>query len=168
MSTQLTKFNFILLENYIMARTAKPFTAEFVQSFESKFFEMFPSVKTDGLLTRKQVVSTMRVLGTDEYPMWLLQEKNRKDRGVYKLAEYVAPVPKAPKVAANKATKGKSSGPSVNSQRWASGKAPLKASQVKLAKGDQNPGAFDDSVTYDDVASLRSEFGLGEFRNTLD
>lgn len=167
MSTQLTKFNFILLENYIMARTAKPFTAEFVQSFEAKFFEMFPSVKTDGLLTRKQVVSTMRVLGTDEYPMWLLQEKNRKDRGVYKLATYVAPVAKAPKTVANKATKGKSSGPSVNSQRWASGKAPLKV--AKTAKGDKDvTGAFDDSVTYEDVASLRNEFGLGEFRNTLD
>jgi hypothetical protein len=151
-----------------MARTAKPFTAEFVQTFEAKFFEMFPSVKTDKELTRKQVVSTMRVLGTDEYPMWLLQEKNRKDRGVYKLAEYVAPAPKAPKVAKNKATKG-TSGPSVNSQRWASGKAPLKTVKVvKLPKGDSNPGAFDDSVTYDDVASLRSEFGLGEFRNTLD
>ena len=150
-----------------MARIAKPFTAEFVQTFEAKFFEMFPSVKTDGLLTRKQVVSTMRVLGTDEYPMWLLQEKNRKDRGVYKLAEYVAPAPKAPKQIANKATKGKSSGPSINSQRWASGKAPLKTSQVK-PKMESNPGAFDDSVTYEDVASLRSEFGLGEFRNTLD
>jgi hypothetical protein len=152
-----------------MARTAKPFTAEFVQTFEAKFFEMFPSVKTDKELTRKQVVSTMRVLGTDEYPMWLLQEKNRKDRGVYKLAEYVAPAPKAPKVAKNKATKGISSGPSVNSQRWASGKAPLKQVKVvKAVKGDYNPGAFDDTVTYDDVASLRSEFGLGEYRNTLD
>lgn len=154
-----------------MARTAKPFTAEFVQSFEAKFFEMFPSVKTDKELTRKQVVATMRVLGTDEYPMWLLQEKNRKGRGVYKLGEYVAPAPKAPKVAKNKATKG-TAGPSVNSQRWASGLAPLKKAKtvkvVKADKGEYNPGAYDDSVTYEDVASLRSEFGLGEFRNTLD
>ena len=148
-----------------MARTAKSYTAEFVQSFEAKFFEMHPSVKTDGLLTRKQVVATMRVLGTDEYPMWLLQEKNRKDRGVYKLATYVPPTPKAPKVAANKA--GKSSGPSTNSKRWASGLAPLKV--AKTAKSDKDvTGAFDDSVTYEDVASLRNEFGLGEFRNTLD
>lgn len=149
-----------------MARQAKPFTAEFVQSFEAKFFEMFPSVKVDKELTRKQIVSTMRVLGTDEYPMWLLQEKNRKDRGVYKLAEYVAPVAKAPKVAKNKATKG-TTGPSVNSQRWSSGLPPKKVNVVKV-KGDYNPGAFDDTVTFEDVASLRSEFGLGEFRNTMD
>lgn len=147
-----------------MARIAKPFTAEFVKSFEDKFFSMYPSVKTDGLLTRKQVVATMRVLGTDEYPMWLLQEKNRKDRGVYKLAEYVAPAPKAPKVVKNKATKG-TAGPSANSKRWASGLAPMK----KTVKSDRDvTGAFDDSVEYADVQSLRNEFGLGEFRNTLD
>jgi hypothetical protein len=152
-----------------MARIAKPFTATFVETFEAKFFEMFPSVKVDGELNRKQVVSTMRVLGTEDYPMWLLQEKNRKGRGVYKLGAYTAPVPKAPKVAANKSTKG-STGPSVNSQRWAAGKAPLKvAKPVKSVKGDRDlAGAFDDSVTYEDVASLRNEFGLGEYRNTMD
>ena len=153
-----------------MARTAKTFTAEFVKNFEAKFFEMHPSVKTDGILNRKQVVSTMRVLGTDEYPMWLLQEKNRTGRGVYKLGEYVAPVPKAPKVKANKPAKGKV-GPSVNSQRWASGKAPLKvakAAKVKTGSADVNPGAYDNSVDYEDVVGLRNEFGLGEFRNTLD
>lgn len=148
-----------------MARTAKAFSADFVKTFEDKFFAMHPSVKTDGVLNRKQVVSTMRVLGVEDYPMWLLQEKNRTGRGVYKLGTYVAPVAKAPKVKANKAAKGKV-GPSVNSQRWASGKAPIKT--AKVAKGDSNPAAFDDSVEYDDVQSLRNEFGLGEFRNTLD
>ena len=147
-----------------MARIAKPFTAEFVQSFESKFFEMHPSVKTDGVLTRKQVVATMRVLGTEEYPMWLLQEKNRSGRGVYKLAAYVAPAPKAVKVKANKSAKAKLAGPSENSQRWASGLAPKKKVKVK----SDLTGAFDDSVDFDDVMSLRNEFGFGEFRNTLD
>lgn len=147
-----------------MARIAKSYTAEFVQTFEDKFFSMHPSVKTDGVLTRKQVVATMRVLGTDEYPMWLLQEKNRKDRGVYKLAAYVPPAQKAPKVVANKATKGKV-GPSENSKRWASGLAPMK----KKVKSDSDvTAAFDDSVEYEDVQSLRNEFGLGEFKNTLD
>lgn len=150
-----------------MARTAKAFTAEFVKTFEDKFFSMHPSVKTDGILNRKQVVATMRVLGTDEYPMWLLQEKNRTGRGVYKLGTYVAPTPKAPKVKANKPAKGKV-GPSVNSQRWASGKAPLKTAAPKAAKGDSNPAAYDNSVEFEDVVNLRNEFGLGEFRNTLD
>jgi hypothetical protein len=152
-----------------MARIAKPFSAEFVETFEAKFFEMHPSVKTDGELNRKQVVATMRVLNTEDYPMWLLQEKNRKGRGVYKLASYVAPVPKAAKAPKAPKAKGLAGGPSVNSQRWASGKAPLKQVKVvKAVKGDYNPGAFDDSVTYEDVASLRNEFGLGEFRNTMD
>ena len=146
-----------------MARTAKSFTAEFVKTFEDKFFAMHPSVKTDGVLTRKQVVSTMRVLGIEDYPMWLLQEKNRKDRGVYKLAAYVPPTPKAPKVAANKAAKGKV-GPTENSKRWASGLAPK-----KTVKADKDvTAAYDDSVTFEDVQSLRSEFGLGEFKNTLE
>lgn len=150
-----------------MARIAKTFSPEFVQSFEAKFFEMHPSVKTDGVLTRKQVVSTMRVLGTEEYPMWLLQEKNRSGRGVYKLAAYVAPAPKAAKVKANKSATAKLAGPSVNSQRWASGKAPLKVAKKVKSDGDI-AGGFDDSVEFDDVMSLRNEFGFGEFRNTLD
>lgn len=147
-----------------MARIAKPFSAEFVQSFEAKFYEMHPSVKTDGVLTRKQVVSTMRVLGTDEYPMWLLQEKNRTGRGMYKVASYVAPVAKAPKVKANKSTTKGVTGPSENSQRWASGLAPKK----KAKATSDLTGAYDDSVEFEDVMSLRGEFGLGEFRNTLD
>lgn len=150
-----------------MARIAKSFSAEFVKTFEDKFFEMHPAVKTDGVLTRKQVVSTMRVLGTEEYPMWLLQEKNRAGRGVYKLAAYVAPAPKAAKVAANKAKTGKLKGPSVNSQRWASGLAPMKVAKKVKSDGDIS-ASFDDSVEFDDVMSLRNEFGFGEFRNTLD
>lgn len=150
-----------------MARIAKAYSADFVKTFEDKFFSMHPSVKTDGVLNRKQVVATMRVLGTDEYPMWLLQEKNRTGRGVYKLGTYTPPAPKAVKVKANKPAKGKV-GPSVNSQRWASGKAPLKTATAKAAKGDVNPAAFDNSVEFEDVMNLRGEFGLGEFRNTLD
>lgn len=150
-----------------MARIAKAFSAEFVKTFEDKFFSMHPEVKTDGVLTRKQVVATMRVLGTEEYPMWLLQEKNRSGRGVYKLASYVAPAPKAAKVVANKSKTGKLKGPSVNSQRWASGKAPVKVAKKAKSDGDI-AGGFDDSVEFDDVMSLRGEFGLGEFRNTLD
>ena len=148
-----------------MARIAKAFTAEFVKTFEDKFFSMHPSVKTDGVLNRKQVVATMRVLGTEEYPMWLLQEKNRTGRGVYKLGTYTAPAPKAVKVKANKPTKGKVAGPSVNSQRWASGLPPVK----KSVKSDKDvTGAYDNSVEFEDVVNLRNEFGLGEFRNTLD
>jgi hypothetical protein len=53
----------------------------------------------------------------------------------------------------------------VNSQRWASGLAPMK----KTAKSDKDlTGAYDNSVEFEDVMSLRDEFGLGEFRNTLD
>jgi hypothetical protein len=146
-----------------MARIAKAYSADFVKTFEDKFFSMHPSVKADGVLNRKQVVATMRVLGIEDYPMWLLQEKNRSGRGVYKLASYVAPVAKAPKVKANKSTKG-ISGPSENSQRWASGLAPKKKAKV----ASDLTGAYDDSVELEDVMNLRSEFGLGEFRNTLD
>lgn len=160
-----------------MGRIAKAYTQEYVKSIEDKFYSMNPHVKEGGAFRFKDLVQVMRLIGLDprncDFPHWMLS--NKVDRGVYKMPKkaplIVGQVPvKAPKVVANKATKGKST-PSVNSRRWASGKAPLKASQistVKLAKGDLNPGAYDDSVTYEDVASLRSEFGLGEFRNTLD
>jgi hypothetical protein len=158
-----------------MARNAKQYSAEFVKSFEDKFYSMNPSVKEGGTFQFRDVVKTMRLLNLDpnksaDYPQWMFS--NKVSRGIYKLPKtqplIVGQVPaKAPKVKANKTAK-KSVGPSVNSQRWASGKAPLKTAVPKAAKGDVNPAAFDDSVEYEDVMGLRNEFGLGEFRNTLD
>lgn len=157
-----------------MGRSAKSFTAEYVQSIEDKFYSMNPHVKEGGMFRFKDLVQTLRLLGLDpracQFPNWLLT--NKIDRGVYKMPKKAALIIGQEPVKVPKAVVAKvKSSPTENSRRWASGKAPLKASQiskVKLAKGDLNPGAYDDSVTYEDVASLRSEFGLGEFRNTLD
>lgn len=160
-----------------MARNAKQYSAEFVKNFEDKFYSMNPSVKEGATFKFADVVKSMRLLGLDpkksaDYPQWMFS--NKVSRGVYKLPKtqplIVGQVPaKAPKVKANKSTKAKLAGPSVNSQRWASGKAPLKTTVAKKAKSDGDISAsYDNSVEFEDVMGLRNEFGLGEFRNTLD
>jgi len=167
----------LLKWSFDMARNAKQYSAEFVKSFEDKFYGMNPSVKEGSTFKFADVVKAMRLLNLDpkksaDYPQWMFS--NKVSRGVYKLPKtqplIVGQVPaKAPKVKANKSTKAKLSGPSVNSQRWASGKAPLKVATAKRVKSDGDiAGGFDDSVEYEDVMGLRNEFGLGEFRNTLD
>lgn len=159
-----------------MARNAKQYSAEFVQTFEDKFYSINPSVKEGSTFKFADVVKAMRLLNLDpkksaDYPQWMFS--NKVSRGVYKLPKtqplIIGQVPaKAPKVKANKSAK-KSIGPSVNSQRWASGKAPLKVAVAKKVKSDGDiAGGYDNSVEFEDVMGLRNEFGLGEYRNTLD
>lgn len=53
----------------------------FVQTFESKLYEMFPEVLKTGTVTRASIQSVMSALGTKKYPEWLMV--NRVGRGLY-------------------------------------------------------------------------------------
>lgn len=55
--------------------------AVFQAEFESKLFEMFPDVKTEGVVQNSQLLDTMRALGTKTSPKWLMQ--NKVGRGLY-------------------------------------------------------------------------------------
>lgn len=55
--------------------------AQFVQQFETKLFEMFPDVKSQGTVKNSELLETMRVLGTKTSPKWLMV--NRVGRGLY-------------------------------------------------------------------------------------
>ncbi len=165
-----------------MGRKARVYDAAFVKNFEDKFYAEFPQVKEGGTFQWKDATKVMRQLGLnprngDEYPFYFFT--NKVSKGVYKAPAKPALIKGTPeadaalapkvKVKANKSAKAKLAGPSVNSQRWASGKAPLKVAVVKSTKSDRDVSlGYDDSVEYEDVMGLRNEFGLGEFRNTLD
>lgn len=60
-----------------MAKIDPVFQAE----FETKLFELFPDVKSEGLVQNSQLVETMRVLGTKTTPKWLME--NKVSRGLY-------------------------------------------------------------------------------------
>lgn len=62
-----------------MAKIDPMFQAE----FESKLFELFPDVKTDGVVQNSQLLETMRVLNTKTSPKWLMV--NKVSRGLYAL-----------------------------------------------------------------------------------
>ena len=51
--------------------------------FENKLIEMFPDVKTEGVVQNSQLLETMRALGTKTSPKWLMQ--NKVGRGLYAL-----------------------------------------------------------------------------------
>lgn len=53
----------------------------FKDEFETKLFELFPDVKTEGLVQNSQLLETMRVLGTKTSPKWLMV--NKVSRGLY-------------------------------------------------------------------------------------
>jgi len=53
----------------------------FQTEFESKLFELFPDVKTEGVVQNAQLLETMRVLGTKASPKWLMV--NKVSRGLY-------------------------------------------------------------------------------------
>ena len=161
-----------------MGRKARVYSAEYVKNFEDKFYAAFPEVKQGGTYRFRDVTKVMRIVGLDptkssDFPQWMFS--NKASKGLYKApvkSALVAGTPEADaalapkaKVKANKSAKAKVAGPSKNSQRWASGLPPVK----KTVKSDRDISAgFDDSVEYEDVQSLRNEFGLGEFKNTLD
>ena len=60
-----------------MAKIDPVFQAE----FESKLFELFPDVKTEGVVQNSQLLETMRVLNTKTSPKWLMV--NKVSRGLY-------------------------------------------------------------------------------------
>jgi MoxR-like ATPase len=61
----------------MMAKIDDAFRAE----FEGKLFEMFPDVKTEGVVQNSQLLETMRALGTKTSPKWLMV--NKVGRGLY-------------------------------------------------------------------------------------
>ena len=60
-----------------MAKIDPVFQAE----FESKLFELFPDVKSEGVVQNSQLLETMRVLNTKTSPKWLMV--NKVSRGLY-------------------------------------------------------------------------------------
>lgn len=53
----------------------------FQTEFENKLFEIFPDVKTEGVVQNSQLLETMRALGTTSQPKWLME--NKVSRGLY-------------------------------------------------------------------------------------
>ena len=53
----------------------------FQTEFENKLFELYPDVKTEGVVQNAQLLETMRVLGTKTSPKWLME--NKVSRGLY-------------------------------------------------------------------------------------
>ena len=54
---------------------------QFRETFESKLFEMFPDVQSNGTVTRPELLSVMEELKTDKFPLWLMKDK--VGRGLY-------------------------------------------------------------------------------------
>ena len=163
-----------------MGRKARVYDAAFVKKFEDKFYSEFPQVKSGSTFLWKDAVKVMRQLGLNprngnDYPFYFFT--NKVSKGVYKMPTKGALIKGTPE--ANAASIVKSKQPKIKSTKASVGrvnttpqKAP-KAVVTKVAKtakedSDIGTGAFDDSVSYEDVHSLRSEFGLGSMRNTLD
>jgi MoxR-like ATPase len=53
----------------------------FQTEFETKLFELFPDVKTEGMVQNAQLLETMRALNTKTSPKWLMV--NKVSRGLY-------------------------------------------------------------------------------------
>ena len=68
---------FFFESEFMMAKVDPVFQTE----FESKLFELFPDVKTEGVVQNAQLLETMRVLGTKASPKWLMV--NKVSRGLY-------------------------------------------------------------------------------------
>jgi hypothetical protein len=160
-----------------MGRKARVYEADFVKKFEDKFYSEFPQVKSGATFLWKDAVKVMRQLGLNprngnEYPFYFFT--NKVSKGVYKMPTKGALIKGTPEATAASIIKSKQ--PKVQATKAKVGRvfAPNvvvpKATTAKAAKADSDigTGGFDNSVTYEDVHSLRSEFGIGEFRNTLD
>jgi MoxR-like ATPase len=68
---------FFLKVSYMMAKIDPVFQTE----FETKLFELFPDVKTEGMVQNAQLLETMRALNTKTSPKWLMV--NKVSRGLY-------------------------------------------------------------------------------------
>jgi hypothetical protein len=73
------------MEN-VMAKTDN----QFRDSFESKMKEMYPDTATKGTVSRPELLSVMKALKTEKYPLWLM--KNKVGRGLYAIDGGATPV----------------------------------------------------------------------------
>jgi MoxR-like ATPase len=64
------------MEN-VMAKTDTAFR----ENFEAKMHEMYPDVKTKGVVSRPQLMEVMAQLNTEKFPLWLMATK--AGRGLY-------------------------------------------------------------------------------------
>jgi hypothetical protein len=161
-----------------MGRKARVYQAEFVQKFEDKFYSEFPQVKSGGTFLWKDAVKVMRQLGLNprngnEYPFYFFT--NKVSKGVYKMPSKPALISGTPAATAASIVKSKqpkvAKTPKATVARVSAPKVTTAVTRIKKSDksdSDIGTGGFDNDVSFDDVASLRGEFGLGEFRNTLD
>ena len=63
---------------------------QFRDSFESKMKEMYPDTATKGTVSRPELLSVMKALKTEKYPLWLM--KNKVGRGLYAIDGGATPV----------------------------------------------------------------------------
>jgi MoxR-like ATPase len=66
--------------------------AVFRREFELKLFEMYPDVQTRGTVSRPELMSVMKTLKTEKYPLWLMKDKLGRglyaiDGGTYRAAD---------------------------------------------------------------------------------
>jgi MoxR-like ATPase len=66
--------------------------AVFRREFELKLFEMYPDVQTRGTVSRPELMSVMKTLKTEKYPLWLMKDKVGRglyaiDGGTYRAAD---------------------------------------------------------------------------------
>jgi MoxR-like ATPase len=73
------------MEN-VMAKTDN----QFRDSFESKMKEMYPDTATKGTVSRPELLSVMKAMKTEKYPLWLM--KNKVGRGLYAIDGGATPV----------------------------------------------------------------------------
>lgn len=161
-----------------MGRKARVYQAEFVQKFEDKFYSEFPQVKQGGTFLWKDAVKVMRQLGLNprngsEYPFYFFT--NKVSKGVYKMPSKPALIAGTPAATAASIVKSKqpkvAKAPKATVARVSTPKVTTAVTRIKKSDksdSDIGTGGFDNDVSYDDVASLRGEFGLGEFRNSMD
>ena len=165
-----------------MGRKARVYDAGFVKTFESKFYAAHPEVKNGATFQWKDAIKVIRAMGLnprkgDEYPFYFFT--NQVSKGVYKMPTKGALIKGTPEADAAlapktkvKATKAKVT--TVKSSAPKAKVAKVTATKVTASKraakedSDIGTGGFDNTVGYDDVVSLRNEFGLGDFRNSMD
>ena len=166
-----------------MGRKARVYDADFVKTFESKFYAAHPEVKNGATFQWKDAIKVIRAMGLNprngnEYPFYFFT--NQVSKGVYKMptkgalikGSPEATAALAPKVKATKAkvTKVTSVAPKATKAKVTKVTATKVTASKRVAKEDNDigTGGFDNTVGYDDVVSLRNEFGLGDFRNSMD
>lgn len=145
-----------------MARPRKTFDSKYVNDFMTTLHTMFPEVKKTKIMKRKECVAVMKKIGTDVFPTWITNPQNLVERAVYRVVDYVPQEKKTNIVKKVVGTKIKKK-PNANSRAWSSGK-----NITKIKKTAEADTTYDNTVEFDDVRSVRSEFGLGEVKNSME